>query len=162
FSNTILIMTSNVGSEMIKRDNTLGFNVAADAKKQQESSYEAMKERVLGELKKAFRPEFLNRIDGVMVFHQLLKEQIRQIVDLELKRIHVQLAEQELTLEFDEEAKDFLAEKGWDPQYGARPLRRAITNLVEDPLAEALLEGRFEPGQTVVAHAVDGELKLEP
>src|SRR4051794_10124153 len=102
FRNTILIMTSNVGSEMIKRDNTLGFNVATDSKKQQESSYEAMKERVLGELKKAFRPEFLNRIDGVMVFHQLVKEQIRQIVDLELKRIYLQLGERELHLELSE------------------------------------------------------------
>jgi ATP-dependent Clp protease ATP-binding subunit ClpC len=162
FRNTILIMTSNVGSEMIKRDNTLGFNVATDSKKQQESSYEAMKERVLGELKKAFRPEFLNRIDGVMVFHQLVKEQIRQIVDLELKRVHLQLAERELTLELSEEAKDFLADKGWDPQYGARPLRRALTNLIEDPLSEALLSGRFEPGGTIVATIVDGELRLDP
>src|SRR5918912_3142682 len=162
FRNTILIMTSNIGSEMIKRDNTLGFNVATDAKKQQESSYEAMKERVLGELKKAFRPEFLNRIDGVMVFHQLVKEQIRQIVDLELKRVHLQLAERELKLELSEEAKDFLAEKGWDPQYGARPLRRALTNLIEDPLSEALLSGRFAPGGTIVATIADGELRLEP
>jgi ATP-dependent Clp protease ATP-binding subunit ClpC len=162
FRNTILIMTSNVGSEMIKRDNTLGFNVAADSKTQAESSYEAMKERVLGELKKAFRPEFLNRIDGVMVFHQLVKEQIRQIVDLELKRIYLQLAERELRLELTEEAKDYLADKGWDPQYGARPLRRALTNLIEDPLSEALLSGKFEPGGTILATIVDGELRLDP
>jgi ATP-dependent Clp protease ATP-binding subunit ClpC len=161
FRNTILIMTSNIGSELIKRDNTFGFNIATDAKRQQEHSYEAMKERVLAELKKAFRPEFLNRIDGVMVFHQLTKPEIRAIVDLELKRIHVQLAEQSLKLELDEEAKDFLADKGWDQQYGARPLRRAITNLLEDPLSEGLLAGKFKEGQIVSATVADGELKLE-
>ena len=152
FRNTILIMTSNVGAELIKRDSSLGFNIAGRREEVgSRARYEAMKDKVLGELKKAFRPEFLNRIDGVMVFHQLTKEQIRQIVDLELKRIHLQLAEQQLTLELDEEAKDFLADKGWDQQYGARPLRRAITNLIEDPLSEALLAGRFDPGGTVVA-----------
>ncbi|HEY3083557.1 MAG TPA: ATP-dependent Clp protease ATP-binding subunit [Chloroflexota bacterium] len=161
FRNTILIMTSNVGSELIKRDNTLGFTISSDSKKQQESSYDAMKDRVLSELKKAFRPEFLNRIDGVMVFHQLTKPEIRQIVDLELKRIYVQLAEQGLKIELDEEAKDFLADKGWDQQYGARPLRRAITNLLEDPLSEALLGGTFKQGQIISATVVDGELKLE-
>jgi len=162
FRNTILIMTSNVGAEMLKRDTTLGFNIHVDEKKSAQSSYEAMKDKVLGELKKAFRPEFLNRIDGVMVFHQLQKSEIRQIVDLELKRIHAQLAEQELKMELDDAAKDFIADKGWDQQYGARPLRRAITNLIEDPLAEALLEGRFEPGQTIVARVDGDELKLEP
>jgi ATP-dependent Clp protease ATP-binding subunit ClpC len=162
FRNTILIMTSNVGAELLKRDSSLGFNIQVDQKKSEQTSYDAMKDKVLGELKKAFRPEFLNRIDGVMVFHQLTKEQIRQAVDLELKRIHLQLAERELTLEINEEAKDFLADKGWDQQYGARPLRRAITNLIEDPLSEALLAGRFEPGNTVVATVVDGELKLDP
>jgi ATP-dependent Clp protease ATP-binding subunit ClpC len=162
FRNTILIMTSNVGAEMLKRDTSLGFNIHVDEKKSAESSYDAMKDKVLSELKKQFRPEFLNRIDGVMVFHQLSKVEIRQIVDLELKRIHAQLREQELKLEMDDEVKDFLADKGWDQQYGARPLRRAITNLVEDPLAEALLESRFQPGQTVVAKIVEGELKLEP
>src|SRR5438270_12231803 len=125
FRNTILIMTSNVGAEMLKRDTTLGFNIHVDEKKSAQSSYEAMKDKVLGELKKAFRPEFLNRIDGVMVFHQLSKEQLRQAVDLELKRIYLQLGEQQLKLELTEEAKDFLADKGWDQQYGARPLRRA-------------------------------------
>jgi ATP-dependent Clp protease ATP-binding subunit ClpC len=162
FRNTILIMTSNVGAEMRKRDTTLGFNIHVDEKKSAQSSYEAMKDKVLGELKKAFRPEFLNRIDGVMVFHQLQKNEIRQIVDLELRRIHAQLAEQELKMELDDAAKDFIADKGWDQQYGARPLRRAITNLIEDPLAEALLEGRFEPGQTIVARVEGDALKLEP
>jgi ATP-dependent Clp protease ATP-binding subunit ClpC len=160
FRNTIIIMTSNVGSEMIKRDNTLGFATAGDNKKQAEQSYDAMKERVLGELKKSFRPEFLNRIDGVMVFHQLTKEQIRSVVDLELKRIYLQLSERGIKLELDEDAKNFLAEKGWDQQYGARPLRRAITNLLEDPLSEGLLAGTFGDGQIVEAAVVDGELKL--
>jgi ATP-dependent Clp protease ATP-binding subunit ClpC len=145
---------------MIKRDNTLGFNTAGDNKKQAEQSYEAMKERVLGELKKSFRPEFLNRIDGVMVFHQLTKEQIRSVVDLELKRIYRQLSDRGIKLELDDDAKQFLADKGWDQQYGARPLRRAITNLVEDPLSEGLLAGTFGEGQIVEAAIVDGELKL--
>jgi len=162
FRNTILIMTSNVGAELLKRDTSLGFNIHVDQKRSEQTSYDSMKDKVLGELKKAFRPEFLNRIDGVMVFHQLTKEQIRTIVDLELKRIHLQLAEQQLKLELDDEAKDFLADKGWDQQYGARPLRRAITNLIEDPLSEALLAGRFDPNQTIIVKIVDGELKLEP
>ncbi len=161
FRNTILIMTSNVGAEMLKRDNTFGFNIFLDEKKSEKGSYDSMKDKVLGELKKTFRPEFLNRIDGVMVFHQLNKDQIREIVDLELKRIYTQLGEQQLMLELDEASKDFLAEKGWDQQYGARPLRRAITNLVEDPLSEALLQGKFNPGQTIVGSIVNGELLLE-
>ncbi|TAK21459.1 MAG: ATP-dependent Clp protease ATP-binding subunit [Chloroflexota bacterium] len=161
FRNTILIMTSNVGAEMLKRDTTLGFNIHVDDKRSAESAYESMKDKVLTELKKTFRPEFLNRIDGVMVFHQLQKEQIRQIVEIELRRIHLQLGEQGLKLELGEEAKDFLAEKGWDQQYGARPLRRAITSLLEDPLSEALLEGRFETGQIVAVVVRDGKLELE-
>src|SRR5262245_3365893 len=161
FRNTILIMTSNIGSELIKRDNTFGFNIATDVKRQQEHSYEAMKERVLGELKKAFRPEFLNRIDGVMVFHQLTKPEIRAIVDLELKRIYAQLAQRGLKLELDEEAKAFLADRGWEQQYGARPLPRAITNLLEDPLSEGMLAGNFKEGQIVCGTVADGELKLE-
>ncbi len=161
FRNTILIMTSNVGAELLKRDTTLGFNIHVDEKKSAETSYEAMKEKVLGELKKTFRPEFLNRIDGVMVFHQLQKDQIRQIVEIELRRLHVQLGEQELKMTLSDETKDFLAEKGWDQQYGARPLRRAITNLLEDPLSEALLSGRFEPGSTIEVLVRDGALVLE-
>ncbi|MBM4419115.1 MAG: ATP-dependent Clp protease ATP-binding subunit [Chloroflexi bacterium] len=161
FRNTILIMTSNVGAELLKRDTTLGFNIHVDEKKSAETSYEAMKEKVLGELKKTFRPEFLNRIDGVMVFHQLQKDQIRQIVEIELRRLHVQLGEQELKMVVSDETKDFLAEKGWDQQYGARPLRRAITNLLEDPLSEALLSGRFEPGSSIEVLVRDGALVLE-
>ncbi|MBI2940908.1 MAG: ATP-dependent Clp protease ATP-binding subunit, partial [Chloroflexi bacterium] len=161
FRNTIIVMTSNVGADLIKRDMTLGFAIAKDEVRSAEEQYQKMKDKVLAELKKTFRPEFLNRIDAVVVFRQLSREQIREIVDILLQRVRQQLTQQEIKLEVDDAAKDFLAEKGWDPQFGARPLRRQIQNMIEDPLAEALLEGKFKPGQTVVAKVADGELKLE-
>ncbi|HUE75942.1 MAG TPA: ATP-dependent Clp protease ATP-binding subunit [Chloroflexota bacterium] len=160
FRNTIIVMTSNVGAEAMKRDTSLGFNVHFDEIKSQQANYDVMKGKVLGELKKTFRPEFLNRIDSLVVFHQLTQPEIRSIVDLMLKRVQNQLTEQQITLKLDDEAKDFLASKGWDPTYGARPLRRAIQNIIEDPLAEMLLEGTFSPGQTVVARVEEGEMKI--
>ena len=158
FRNTILIMTSNIGSEMIKRDNTLGFNVATDSKKQQESSYEAMKERVLGELKKAFRPEFLNRIDEVVQFKALSREQLGEIVDLQLGRLRERLAERGIELELTDAAKEAIGDAGWDPTYGARPLKRAIQRLLENPLALRLLEGDFHDGDTILVDAQNGDL----
>ncbi len=161
FRNTTLIMTSNVGADLIKRDTTLGFTpLRADEVATSDDAYNKMKDKVLGELKKTFRPEFLNRIDSVVVFRQLNKVQIRSIVDLMLNRVRAQLAEQQISLVVEDEAKDFIAEKGWDPQFGARPLRRTIQNLIEDTLAEGLLQGQFKPGSTVVAKIEDGQLKL--
>jgi ATP-dependent Clp protease ATP-binding subunit ClpC len=113
-------------------------------------TYDDMKNRVMGELKKVFRPEFLNRIDDVIVFHKLQKEEIKQIVDLLLRRIRGSLAERDLQLELTESAEDFLVEKGWDPAMGARPLRRAIQRYIEDPLADFVLKSELVPGATVM------------
>lgn len=161
FRNTIIIMTSNVGAELIKRDHSMGFAVDQDSDKARKSSYEKMKDKVLSELKNTFRPEFLNRIDGVIVFHALSQEQIRQIVDLMLKRVRQMLTEQRIKLEVTDAAKDYLVSKGYDPTFGARPLRRVIQNLVEDELADGLLQGRYKAGDTVIVDYVDGALKLE-
>ncbi|HLH74464.1 MAG TPA: ATP-dependent Clp protease ATP-binding subunit [Chloroflexota bacterium] len=161
FRNTIIVMTSNVGSDLLKRDTTLGFTVTKDEAKTEEENYQKLKDKVLNEMKKVFRPEFLNRLDASVVFRSLNREQIRDIVDLELSRVRHQLTEQQLKLEVPDEAKDFLASKGWDPQFGARPLRRVIQNMVEDPLAEGLLEGKYKPNETIVAKVVDDNLVLE-
>ena len=161
FRNCILIMTSNIGVEGLNKVAALGFRVSHDEDQDVESRYEAMKEKVLADLKRTFRPEFLNRVDAVVVFKPLTKEDIKKIVDLELGKVCKRLEEHELTLEATEAAKEFLAEKGYDPNYGARPLKRAIQRYVEDPLSEALLAGRFEKGDTILVDAVDGEIKLE-
>ncbi len=160
FRNTVIIMTSNVGAELIRRDTSLGFAVHQDEVKTAEDAYSKMKDKVLAELKKVFRPEFLNRIDATVVFRALGKEQIRSIVDLMLNRVRVQLHEHQLTLEVTDEAKDFLAEKGFDPTFGARPLRRVIQNMIEDPLAEMLLKGDLRPGDVALGHVDAGELKV--
>ena len=150
FRNTIIIMTSNVGAQLIKRATSLGFVANRDETKLQEDEYKAMKDRVMEALKKTFRPEFLNRLDGVMVFRALTKEQITDIVDLELKRVHQQLREHTMTLQVTQAAKELIAHIGYDPDFGARPLRRAIQNMVDDPLSEGMLAGRFAPGDTVL------------
>ncbi len=161
FRNTILIMTSNIAADMIQREGPLGFAVAADEEKKAQQNYQVMKDKVLGQLKQTFRPEFLNRIDGVIVFHPLSAEEIRQIVDLELKRVRKQLTEKEITLEVTEAAMDLLGKRGYDRQFGARPLRRIIQNLIEDPLAEGLLENKYVPGSTVVVDVREDLLTLE-
>jgi ATP-dependent Clp protease ATP-binding subunit ClpC len=161
FRNTIVIMTSNVGASLLNREAAIGFMQNRDKAKAAQNEYELMKDKVLGELKNTFKPEFLNRIDATIVFHSLRQEHVRLIVDLMLARVRTQLTEQQVELIVPEEAKDFLVEKGYDPQYGARPLRRTIQNLVEDPLAEGLLQGRFHPGDLVEALHRDGTIVLE-
>jgi len=161
FRNTILIMTSNVGADLLRRDAVLGFAVTQDEIKSAEQAYERMKEKVLGEMKNLFRPEFLNRIDATVVFRSLTLMEIRKIVDLMLGRVRQALTEQQITLEVTDAAKDHLVEKGFDPKFGARPLRRTIQNLVEDRLAEGLLNGEFKRGTTVVVDSRDGELVYE-
>ncbi len=151
FRNAIIIMTSNVGAQLIKRATSLGFIPNRDEQKKVEDEYQAMRERVTEALKKTFRPEFLNRVDGVMVFRALTKQQITDIVDLELKRVHWQLSEHNISLQISEATKEHVANIGYDPDYGARPLRRAIQNLLDDPLSEGVLAGRFSPGDTVLA-----------
>lgn len=161
FRNSIIIMTSNVGADLIRKGNTMGFVSHADEVKTQQKSYDKMKENLLGELKKTFRPEFLNRIDGVMVFHPLDKVQIRQIVDLMLVSVTKQLAEKGIKLEVTESAKDFLGAKGYDEVFGARPLRRTIQELIEDKLSEDLLRSRFRSGDTIVVSLPEGAEGLQ-
>ncbi len=161
FRNTIVIMTSNVGASLLNREAAIGFTQGKDATKRAQNEYEAMKDKVLGELKNTFKPEFLNRIDAVIVFHSLRQEHVRQIVDLMLSRVRTQLTEQQVELLVPDDSKDFLVTKGYDPQYGARPLRRTIQNLVEDPLAEGLLQGKFRPGDIVEAVIREGTVVLE-
>jgi ATP-dependent Clp protease ATP-binding subunit ClpC len=160
FRNTIIIMTSNIGTEAIRKDNRFGFQTAKDDVSAQVAEYERMRDRVMGELKNIFRPEFLNRIDATVAFHGLAKEQIREIVDLLLNRVRTELVELEMQLDVTVDAKDFLVEKGFDPTFGARPLRRAIQNHIEDPLAEAVLEGRFHRGEVVRVDVQNGELVM--
>ncbi len=147
FRHCIVIMTSNIGASEIARNTPLGFAVSDD---ETGITYDDMKNRIMGELKKVFRPEFLNRIDDVIVFHKLTKDEIKEIVDLLLLRIRESMAERELQLELSESAKDLLVEKGWDPAMGARPLRRAIQRYIEDPLADFVLRAQVPPGSTVM------------
>jgi ATP-dependent Clp protease ATP-binding subunit ClpC len=162
FRNSIIVMTSNIGAELIRKGSTLGFAVGSDEAKTQQQSYERMKEKLLGELKKAFRPEFLNRIDATVVFHPLNKEHIRKIVDLMLNTVNERLAEKGMKLEVTDAAKDFLGEKGYDEVFGARPLRRVIQDMLEDKLSEGMLGGDFQSGDTVVADLKDGEIVIQP
>ena len=154
FRHAIVIMTSNIGAAEIARNTPLGFAVSDD---ETGITYDDMKNRIMGELKKVFRPEFLNRIDDVIVFHKLQREEIKQIVELLLLRIRESMAERELQLELTEPAKDLLVEKGWDPAMGARPLRRAIQRYIEDPLADFVLREELTPGATVVVDPDEGE-----
>ncbi len=162
FRNSVLIMTSNVGADLLRRDAVLGFAVTQDEAKNVERAYDRMKDKVLTEMKNLFRPEFLNRIDATVVFRSLTLMEIRRIVDLMLFRVRTALTEQQIQLEVTDAAKDYLVEKGFDPKFGARPLRRAIQNLVEDPLAEGLLKGKYQRGEAVVVDVLDGELVYEP
>ena len=161
FRNTIIIMTSNVGSDLIRKDTRFGFSTTSDAAKTADQQYERMKDKVTEETKRVFRPEFLNRIDQSVVFHALAPEHIRQIVDLELRDVRENLREKEITLEVASALLDYLGEKGFDPVFGARPLRRVIQNEVEDRLSDALLEGQFPEGSTIRLDFVGGEVTAE-
>ena len=154
FRNTVLIMTSNVGSEMITDRDTLGFS---DTEVDSAESYQDMKDRVLGEVHKSFRPEFINRLDDLIVFHQLTKEQVLEIADLMLGELKERLWEEhEITLTFDDSANEVLIKKGYDARYGARPMRRTIERLIENPISELILSGTFGRGSVILA-AADGE-----
>ncbi len=154
FRNAVLIMTSNVGSDMITNRGTLGFS---DQNIDSEESYQDMKDRLTGEVHKVFRPEFLNRLDDLIVFHQLTREQVRQIADLMLSELKQRLDEEHsIRLSLDKKATDLLVERGYDPDYGARPMRRAIERMIENPISELILEGTFADGSVINA-SVDGE-----
>ncbi|SHK75219.1 ATP-dependent Clp protease ATP-binding subunit ClpC [Clostridium cavendishii DSM 21758] len=157
FKNTIIIMTSNVGAHTIKKQKSMGF--AVDSEKA-ESEYEKMKESVMAELKNSFKPEFLNRLDDIIVFHKLEQENLLEIVNLMLKELKNRLEEYEIYISFTEEAKKLLIEKGSDLAYGARPLRRTITKKVEDKLSEEILKGNIKKGDNVEVDSMDGELKF--
>ena len=158
FRNSIIIMTSNIGAELIKRNMSLGFDVQGG--KESKIEYDKMKEKVLGEVKKTFRPEFLNRIDATVVFHALSREHIRQIVDLMLTQTTSSLKEKNITLEISDAARDLLGDKGYDPVFGARPLRRVIQEMLENQLSEALLRGEFLPGDAIEVDCEEEKIVL--
>ena len=158
FRNSIIVMTSNLGSDLIKRDTTLGFGVKSDESQTQEQSYERMKNKVMDEVKRFFRPEFLNRIDATIVFHQLDRDQIHSIVDLMINLVQDELKDRNITLKLTDAARVYLGEKGFDPVLGARPLRRVIQNEVEDTLSDELLSGRLNDGDEALVDVEDGKI----
>jgi len=160
FRNSIIVMTSNIGAELIRRNTSLGFGTTTDEVKDAKRAYEVMKEKVTGEVKRFFRPEFMNRIDSQVVFHALTQEHIQQIVVLMLNEVGRELLEKGIGLKATPAARELLAKKGYDPAFGARPLRRTIQNLVEDPLSDKLLRGGYEPGNTAVVDAEGEEIVL--
>ena len=160
FRNTIIIMTSNVGSDLIRKDNTLGFAVTRDETAHAADLHGKMKEKVLQAMKNVFRPEFINRLDATVVFHSLSKENIREIVENEMKQVVTQLAIKGVKLEMATSALDWIGEKGYDPVFGARPLRRVIQNEIEDRLSEALLEERFNEGDTIKVDIQNDEIVM--
>jgi len=150
FKNTVIIMTSNTGVELIRRESSIGFATKKDEAKTRQESYEKMKNKVMDEVKKTFRPEFLNRLDEIIVFHELTEEQLGSIVEIMVTDLQKRLAERKLGMELTKKAKSWLAKEGYDPVYGARPLRRAIERHVENPLSTKLLRGEFSPGDTIL------------
>ncbi|MCG8515340.1 MAG: ATP-dependent Clp protease ATP-binding subunit [Halanaerobiales bacterium] len=154
FKNTVVIMTSNVGANLIEKQTRMGFITEAN----EQQDYQIMKDKVIGELRKTFRPEFLNRLDETIVFHALNKEHIKQIVDLMLNDLEKRLGEKEIKIEVTEEAKLFLADNGFDAQFGARPLRRSIQRLIENPLSEKILDGKVQGGSSVRVEETEGSL----
>ena len=155
FRNTIIIMTSNVGAETLRKQTTLGFGATSAI---DEHAYDAMKDRLMEEAKRAFKPEFVNRLDDIIVFHQLSKTDLVKIVDLEVAKLVERVKSKNVDISLDQKAHDFLIEKGYDPQYGARPLRRAVERYLEDPLAEELLRGTIKSGDKIDVTAETGRL----
>jgi len=151
FRNTIILMTSNVGSDTIRKQSTLGFSPITD-----ENSYEKMRDKIMDEAKKTFRPEFLNRLDDIIVFRALTKPDLVEILNLEITKVMQRLKARNIVLQLDEKAKEHLVSKGYDPLYGARPMRRAVERSLEDPLAEEILRGVFHDGEPVLV-TVEGD-----
>jgi ATP-dependent Clp protease ATP-binding subunit ClpC len=150
FRNSIIVMTSNIGAEMIRRQGTLGFTLQRDEKETEEKDYEEMRKKLLDSLRKVFRPEFINRLDAVIVFHPLNREHIRRIVNLELEKVAERMAEHNITISASDAALDYLSTEGYNPEMGARPLRRVIQDKVEDRLSDAVLAHEFKNGDTVI------------
>jgi ATP-dependent Clp protease ATP-binding subunit ClpC len=162
FRNAIIVMTSNVGADMIKRQTSIGFTLKKDEELEERLAYDDMRKKLLDSLKRVFRPEFINRLDSVIVFRSLSKSDIQQIVQLELDKVARRLDEHAITLSATPAALDTLAELGYDPEMGARPLRRVIQQKVEDPLSDALLGGEFNDGDVIIVDVQDGEVVLHP
>jgi len=159
FKNTVIIMTSNIGARLITDKTTLGFS-AGDKKEESQKEYETIKKDVMGELKKQFRPEFINRIDEIIVFHKLNDEDIKQIIDIMLNQVTKRMAEKSYKFEIDNSVKELIAKKGVDTNYGARPLKRAIQNILEDKIAEEILDGNIKPNKKAVIKAEDDEIVI--
>ncbi|HEU4798261.1 MAG TPA: AAA family ATPase, partial [bacterium] len=155
------IMTSNVGAPILEKEIAIGFRPVASEVAKMESAYERMKEHITEELRRTFRPEFLNRIDEVIVFRPLTSDQLKLIVNILISRVQRELRGQSMELEITEAAKDLLVKEGYDPSFGARPLRRAIQRLVEDQLSDELLRGSFSSGDTVLVDARENRLVFE-
>jgi ATP-dependent Clp protease ATP-binding subunit ClpC len=153
FRNTIILLTSNVGAERLKKGATMGFSTPDD-----EQDYERMKENLTEEAKKIFRPEFLNRFDDIVVFRSLGREELTQILDLELAKVQKRLAQRNIHFELDDPARDLLLEKGHDPTYGARPMRRAVEKYLEDPMAEEIIRGDLREGEKTTISAKNDKL----
>ncbi len=147
FKNTVIIMTSNIGARMITDKNALGFSASTNQKEEAQKEYENIKKDVMGELKKQFRPEFINRIDEIIVFHKLTDEDVKQIIDIMLNQLQKRMKEQNIELEIDDSVKELIAKKGVDTNYGARPLKRAIQSVLEDKIAEEILDGKIKPNK---------------
>jgi ATP-dependent Clp protease ATP-binding subunit ClpC len=162
FRNSIIVMTSNIGSDLIKRDTTIGFTVKGDEDKLESKNHDRMKSKVMEEVKRFFRPEFLNRVDSTVVFHALNRANILKIVDLMIAEVSKSLLEKGIFLEVTQATKDFLTDQGFDPVFGARPLRREIQNHIEDKLADEFLRGKFGAGDTVEIDVEDGEVIIRP
>lgn len=160
FRNTIIIMTSNVGADMIKRQTSIGFNLKRDEQLEEKLAYDEMRKKLMDALRRVFRPEFINRVDSVIVFRSLSKEDIKQIVDIEIIKVAQRLEEHNITLNATPAARELLSELGYDPEMGARPLRRVIQQKVEDVLSDAVLAGEFDKGDTILVDVVEGEIKL--
>jgi ATP-dependent Clp protease ATP-binding subunit ClpC len=161
FRNAMIVMTSNIGADTIKRGAVLGFSAPRDEKVEEKTNYDDMRKNVTEQLRRAFRPEFLNRVDATVVFRALTRDEIKQIVELELNKVRERLIEHAITLEVTEEAREWLATQGYDPEFGARPLRRLIQNEVEDKLSDGILTGEFKLAGVVRVNARDGQLVLE-
>ena len=161
FRNAIIVMTSNVGAEDIKRQTSLGFQLSRDEKIEEKVSYDEMRKKLTISLKKVFRPEFINRVDSVIVFRSLNKDDIRQIVNLELAKVTSRLVEHSVTLTATDEALNLMATQGYDPEMGARPLRRVIQQVVEDKLSDALLSGEFLEGDVILVDVEAEEIVLK-
>ena len=161
FKNCVIIMTSNVGAPQIQRESGFGFRGGENERMEAERTYDRMKMHVMEELRRTFRPEFLNRVDEIIVFRPLNREQIKAIVDILMERVRREIRGQGMALTMTEAARNLLATEGFDPQYGARPLRRAIQRLVEDPLSDDMLRGKFHQGDEIVLDAREGTVIFE-